>query len=216
MVANETNVLESGILSIKDFNPSYKAMDGSYEQKSFQKIKVVKNSKPSLEATIKTLPSDVAVYSYSLDEDTYIPVKVKEENTSLLEEEAPLVKTDEPVKNEVVKEVTVVKTTPKVVKVAPQPVVVKKADVVKKTEVVKTPEVVKSKNFDFIVGSFATDESANVLIDKLKSAGLKAYLITDDSGKHRVSAGSASTAEEIKAIADKSKASGVDGWILKK
>lgn len=212
----KTNVLESGILSIKDFNPSYKAMDGSYEQKSFQKIKVVKNSKPSLEATIKTLPSDVAVYSYGLDEDTYIPVKVKDENTSLLEEEEPVVKTDEPVKKEVVKEVTIVKATPKVVKVAPQPVVVKKADVVKKTEVVKTPEVVKSKNFDFIVGSFATDESANVLIDKLKSAGLKAYLITDGSGKHRVSAGSASTAEEIKAIADKSKASGVDGWILKK
>ena len=212
----KTNVLESGILSIKDFNPSYKAMDGSYEQKSFQKIKVVKNSKPALEETIKALPSDVSVYSYSLDEDTYIPVKIKEENPSLLEEEAPVVKTDEPIKKEVVKEEVVLKTTPKVVKVSTQPVVVKKADVVKKTEVVKTPEVVKSKNFDFIVGSFATDESANVLIDKLKSAGFKAYLITDDSGKHRVSAGSASTAEEIKTIADKSKASGVDGWVLKK
>ena len=211
----KTNVLESGILSIKDFNPSYKAMDGSYEQKSFQKIKVVKNSKPSLDETIKTFTSDVDVYSYSLDEDTYIPVKVKEENTSLLEE-SHIVKTDEPVKKEEVKEEVVVKTTPKVVKVIPQSVAVKKADVVKKMEVVKTPEVVKSKNFDFIVGSFATDESANVLIDKLKSTGLKAYLITDDSGKHRVSAGSASTAEEIKAIADKSKASGVDGWVLKK
>ena len=83
-------------------------------------------------------------------------------------------------------------------------------------KIVKTAEVVKSKNFDFIVGSFATDESANVLIDKLKSTGFKAYLITDDSGKHRVSAGSASTDEEIKTIADKSKASGVDGWVLKK
>ena len=188
----KTNVLESGLLSIKDFNPSYKAIEGSYIKSDFAKIKVVKNSQPTLEESIKSLPSDVDTYSYAFDEDTYIPVRISDTKTKVETEEK-------------VESVEETKTTI-------QPSIKKTEKVVSEKAVVET----KSKNFDFIVGSFATDESATILVEQLKANGLKAYIITDNSDKHRVSAGSASTIEEIKAIADKSKANGVEGWILRK
>jgi cell division septation protein DedD len=207
----KTNVLESGLLSIKDFNPSYKAVEGSYTKNDFDKIKVVKNSQPSLEESIKSLPSDVDTYSYAFDEDTYIPVRISNTKTKVEIEEKvkPILET---VKQTEVKKEISKPNIQKEAKISIQPTIKKTEKVVSEKTVVET----KSNNFDFIVGSFATDESASILVNQLKSNGLKAYLITDNSGKHRVSAGSASTIEEIKSIAEKSKANGVEGWILRK
>ena len=209
----KTNVLESGLLSIKDFNPSYKAIEGSYIKSDFAKIKVVKNSQPTLEESIKTLPSDVATYSYAFDEDTYIPVKISDNKAKVETEEKIETETIENAvfKSEVKKEIS-------------KPIISKESKTVIQPSIKKTEKVVaektvaetKSKNFDFIVGSFATDVSASLLVEQLKANGLKAYLITDNSGKHRVSAGSASTIEEIKSIAEKAKTNGVEGWILRK
>ena len=209
----KTNVLESGLLSIKDFNPSYKAIEGSYQKGEFFKIKFVKNSQPTLEESIKSLPSEVTTYSYAFDEDTYIPVKISDSKSN--------VETEEKIEKETIENVV---TTSEVKKEISKPIVQKETKTaiepsIKKIEKVvalKTEVDTKSKKFDFIVGSFATDESASVLIEQLKANGLKAYLITDNSGKHRVSAGSASTIEEIKSIADKAKTNGVEGWILRK
>jgi cell division septation protein DedD len=203
----KTNVLESGMLSIKDFNPGYKAIEGSYIKSDFAKIKVVKNSQPSLEESIKSLPSDVDTYSYAFDEDTYIPVKISDSKTKVeTKEKAESVK-------ETVKQIEVSKPiVQKETKTTIQPSIKKIEKVVAEKTVLET----KLKNFDFIVGSFATDASATVLVNQLKANGLKAYLISDNSGKHRVSAGSASTIEEIKSIAEKVKTNGVEGWILRK
>lgn len=213
----KTNVLESGLLSINDFNPSYKATEGKYEKHSLFKVKEVKLSQPTLENVVKKLPSDVTVYSYELDDDTYIPVRlsdkkivsekeVTKESATSLEENKKLDQVKIPVKN-ISQPISKLDT-----KISSQP-----TD--KKTEKIITPKVVsisKNKNFDFIVGSFATADNATLLVDKLKNAGLKAYLITDTSGKFRVSAGSAVSVEEIKVIAEKAKVNGVEGWILKK
>ena len=209
----KTNVLESGLLSIKDFNPGYKAIEGSYIKSDFAKIKVVKNSQPTLEESIKTLPSDVDTYSYAFDEDTYIPVKISDSKSKVETEEKIEIETIENtvIKSEVKKEISK-PIVQKETKTTIQPSIKKTEKVVSEKTVVET----KSKNFDLIVGSFATDESASVLVDQLKANGLKAYLITDNSGKHRVSAGSASTIEEIETIAKKAKLNGVEGWILRK
>ncbi len=70
----KTDVLESGVLKLSDFNPFQQEQKGSY--KADKTSYVVNHS--SKKAQLKDLPEDVSVYSYELDEDTYIPVKVKD------------------------------------------------------------------------------------------------------------------------------------------
>ncbi len=70
-----TNVLESGMLSIKDFNPFYKSQEGTYEKEELDKLEK-RETYTSLEESVANLPSDVTVYSYQYDEDLYIPVRL--------------------------------------------------------------------------------------------------------------------------------------------
>jgi hypothetical protein len=70
-----TNVLESGMLSIKDFNPFYKSQEGTYEKEELDKLEK-REAYTSLEESVANLPSDVTVYSYQYDEDLYIPVRL--------------------------------------------------------------------------------------------------------------------------------------------
>lgn len=71
----KTDVLESGMLSIKDFNPFYKTEMGGYKKNNL--IKPEKSeSYTTLEENIAQLPQDVTVYSYEYDEDLYIPIRI--------------------------------------------------------------------------------------------------------------------------------------------
>ncbi len=185
-----SNVLESGVLSVKDFDLSYKSTDGEYlpgevkldrfEEKSFQPIQEV----------VKSLPSDVYVYSYAFDEDTYISVKVKEEVVPTIEVEEAL-------------------ETPEVI--------VEKQELIEPKVVVKAPVVkaLETAKLNFVVGSFSTKENAETLIEKMNAEGFKAYVMSERNGSFRVSAGKAKTEEEIRRIAKKAKLKGFDGWILR-
>ena len=185
-----SNVLESGVLSVKDFDLSYKSTDGEYlpgevkldrfEEKSFQPIQEV----------VKSLPSDVYVYSYAFDEDTYISVKVKEEVVPTIEVEEAL-------------------ETPEVI--------VEKQEWIEPKVVVKAPVVkaIETAKLNFVVGSFSTKENAETLIEKMNAEGFKAYVMSERNGSFRVSAGKAKTEEEIRRIAKKAKLKGFDGWILR-
>ena len=185
-----SNVLESGVLSVKDFDLSYKSTDGEYlpgevkldrfEEKSFQPIQEV----------VKSLPSDVYVYSYAFDEDTYISVKVKEEVVPTIEVEEAL-------------------ETPEVI--------VEKQELIEPKVVVKAPVVkaIETAKLNFVVGSFSTKENAETLIEKMNAEGFKAYVMSERNCSFRVSAGKAKTEEEIRRIAKKAKLKGFDGWILR-
>ena len=185
-----SNVLESGVLSVKDFDLSYKSTDGEYlpgevkldrfEEKSFQPIQEV----------VKSLPSDVYVYSYAFDEDTYISVKVKEEVVPTIEVEEAL-------------------ETPEVI--------VEKQEWIEPKVVVKAPVVkaIETAKLNFVVGSFSTKENAETLIEKMNAEGFKAYVMSERNCSFRVSAGKAKTEEEIRRIAKKAKLKGFDGWILR-
>jgi len=185
-----SNVLESGVLSVKDFDLSYKSTDGEYlpgevkldrfEEKSFQPIQEV----------VKSLPSDVYVYSYAFDEDTYISVKVKEEVVPTIEVEEAL-------------------ETPEVI--------VEKQELIEPKVVVKAPVVkaIETAKLNFVVGSFSTKENAETLIEKMNAEGFKAYVMSERNGSFRVSAGKAKTEEEIRRIAKKAELKGFDGWILR-
>jgi nucleoid DNA-binding protein len=69
----KTDVLESGVVSLSDFNPFHSAKKGTYTlpetNYSFQK----RAGKHQLQ----NLPKNVETFSYEMDEDTYIPVSLK-------------------------------------------------------------------------------------------------------------------------------------------
>lgn len=69
----KTDVLESGIISLNDFNPFYEQQKGNYrpaeEIYSF-------NRKP-VRQQLEKLPKGVKTFSYELDADTYVPVSLE-------------------------------------------------------------------------------------------------------------------------------------------
>ncbi len=145
----KTNVLESGVLSIRDFNTFYKAEEGSYIKSNFIHSKLEKDIDKSLEEQTKVLPSDVFVYSYSFDGEP-IHVRLKE-NTTGQPEYSPEI-TESPIVD-----------------------VSQKIEVVNRPKIA----VSKSGSFHFIVGSFSNEENAKAVIDELKSKGFEAYLVED-------------------------------------
>lgn len=76
----KTDVLESGILSIKDFNPFYKSAEGTYAKNDLVGELTEKSSETSLKERLNELPNDVDVYSYKVDDANYIPVAIENEN----------------------------------------------------------------------------------------------------------------------------------------
>lgn len=74
----KTDVLESGMISFKDFNPFYTSETGAYKKiNSVQPVK--KESYKTLEESISQLPEDVTIFSYEYDEDLYIPIRITRE-----------------------------------------------------------------------------------------------------------------------------------------
>ncbi len=185
-----SNVLESGVLSVKDFDLSYKSTDGEYLPGEVKLDRIEEKSFQPIQEVVKSLPSDVYVYSYAFDEDTYISVKVKEEVVTTIEVEEAL-------------------ETPEVI--------VEKQEWIEPKVVVKAPVVkaIETAKLNFVVGSFSTKENAETLIEKMNAEGFKAYVMSEINGSFRVSAGKAKTEEEIRRIAKKAKLKGFDGWILR-
>jgi len=205
-----SNVLESGIISFRDFNLKYKSTDGLYIP-SEQKVEPLKFKKrASIESSIKNLPNDVYVYAYPFDEETYIAVKLKDGKSEevSVQPEVTVSKTEEVVVKEEVKVLPKVEPAkPKVE--APKPKVVEAKQPAK---VVAQPASVA--RFQFVVGSFSTKENAQVLVDEMNAKGFKA-LVLPNGNSFRVSAGKASSETEIRNIATKAKENGYNGWILR-
>lgn len=74
----KTDVLESGMISIKDFNPFYHSEMGSYKKSSMDKITPAEKY-ITLEESIEQLPEDVTIFSYQYDDDLYIPIRIPKE-----------------------------------------------------------------------------------------------------------------------------------------
>ncbi|MFK7784872.1 MAG: SPOR domain-containing protein [Crocinitomicaceae bacterium] len=75
-----TDVLESGMISIKDFNPFYQSAEGKYDKADYpEDITFKKNTEPTLQEQIDgidEIPNNVIPYRFT--EDTYIHVKLDE------------------------------------------------------------------------------------------------------------------------------------------
>ena len=75
----QTNVLESGMISVKDFNPFYNSEEGNYTKLELQNSDK-SNEFKTLDESIADLPEDVAVFSYQYNEDLYIPIRIPRNN----------------------------------------------------------------------------------------------------------------------------------------
>lgn len=90
----KTDVLESGMISFKDFNPFYKSGKAVYSQKEWD-VTGFPEAEQTLEEMLADLPEDVSVYSYPFADDLYIPLRVRE-NTS----EEPKVEVSAPISSD--------------------------------------------------------------------------------------------------------------------
>ncbi len=91
-----TDVLESGMLSIKDFNPFYTTAEGVYGQSSFTRdIVFEKSTEPTLQEQIDGLEVPSNVITYRFTEDAYVFVKLDTPQSELTSMEIPVVEKQE-------------------------------------------------------------------------------------------------------------------------
>jgi hypothetical protein len=93
----KTDVLESGVISMHDFNPFKQKVQEHFTFPS--SIKTEENTeikREELASKINELSSDAAAYSYKFDEDLFVPVKVNS-NATFDKEERPTISVEEPV-----------------------------------------------------------------------------------------------------------------------
>jgi hypothetical protein len=74
-----TDVLESGVISIKDFNPFYKTSEGNYTKSTFVEDVVFEMSTDkTFDQEIEEIETDVNVAKLAFTDDTYIIVDISE------------------------------------------------------------------------------------------------------------------------------------------
>lgn len=82
----KTDVLESGVFSLNDFNPFYSAEKGSYETPEISPV-VEEAEVTSLEDQIEALPETTDTYSYKVSSEKYLVVDLPSNETEVVNNE---------------------------------------------------------------------------------------------------------------------------------
>jgi cell division protein FtsN len=202
----KTDVLESGIIFSSDFNPFNKSEKAVYQvqplQVKFEKIPEEK----SIDQQIAELPTEVTTFSYEFAEDVYIPVKLNRKKVEVKAESIEEIKVELP-------EVVEVKTPEKVTKTVLEKV--KTTKLVAKASTLPTNTNSNHAKFKLVVGSFASEENASVLVNELKDKGFDAFSI-NEGAKVRVCATSTNSSNEATNLLDTLAKMKYDAWVLSK
>lgn len=191
-IPTKTTVLESGMVSIHDFNPFEKTKPAQYKQVD-QQIRIDKiDQEKTLEDQINELPSDTYSYSYEFDESLYIPIKLKEKpaNTGYL-----------PTNAQEVQQPLAVQTTP-------DPITTTHNNSIQMAGV-------KSGLKYAIVGCFSEITNAKIYVETLKKEGFDAQFLDVKNGLYRISIDSSTSADSLQQTIQKALAKGYNTWILK-
>lgn len=210
----KTTVLESGVLSSKDFNPYYHAGEGVYQKKGFTFSLKKEKEDLTIDEAIATLSSKPSVYYYRYAENLYIPVSLEEEGK-------PSVESPKGSAIQMTETVVINKLPSK-----PAAIPVKKEETapIKKMEApakkvemaaINTPIPTTKAKMEYIVGCFSNEANANDLVKELRQKGLNGHVLPASNGLYRVSSGGSNVIEKMDAIIGKSKDMGYDGWLLK-
>lgn len=186
----KTKVLESGVLSFRDFNPFYTNQSGTYVYQELDLTYPKETKEYDINQILNSLPEEVEVFSYPLTSTLYVPVKIREHKKMIV---------PTPVKKEPIKEKEVVKQ--------------KAVEPIRKTNVTTTSK--KTAKSHLIVGCFSSEINANKLIEELKAKGFNAYKVDVNKGLHRVSACNSDSDSILSNAKDKLKPLGISGWILR-
>lgn len=164
----KTDLLESGVISLSDFNPFHSGKPGTYTAPEEGYHFSERPAKKQLE----NLPKNVETFSYEMDEDTYVPVSLTKKKTA--------VKAEKPEE----------KAAPVEVKETPKPVQAVKSPAV-------TPAVSSgTSGAQIIVGSYSNTQNAQELVQLLASNGITGKIMEKD-GKIRVTAGNAAQFKQL-------------------
>lgn len=189
-IPTKTNALESGMISIHDFNP-FNAVKPAIYQQIENNIKGENlDEEKSLEDQINELPSDTYSYSYEFDETLFIPIKLKPSNSVSIPAVIP-----------VVQPIPVVKNTEK-------PVVINTDNTIQFSGV-------KSGVKYAVVGCFSEISNAKSYVETLKNEGFNAQFLDVKNGLYRISIDSSTTADSLQPTIQKAQAKGYNTWILK-
>lgn len=190
-IPTKTTVLESGMVSIHDFNPFEKTKPAQYKQVD-QQIRIDKiDQEKTLEDQINELPSDTYAYSYEFDESLYIPIKLKEKpSTEFLSKQTPAVQ------------------QPLVVQHSPEPIIITQNNSIQFAGV-------KSGLKYAIVGCFSEITNAKTYVETLKKEGFDAQFLDVKNGLYRISIDSSTSADSLQQTIQKALAKGYNTWILK-
>lgn len=90
-----TDVLESGMLSIQDFNPFHAPATSTYEKREIELPEAQTQDQQSLEEQIENLDGDVQVYTYSFTEQLNIPVDLNRSGSNVQQVDAHQAQTDQ-------------------------------------------------------------------------------------------------------------------------
>jgi cell division septation protein DedD len=182
----KTKVLESGILSFQDFNPFHISQDGLYNKETLD-LRINQNiGESELDQILRSLPKDVEVFSYPVDSDLYVPVKIREHTTPKITVNTPIV--------------------------IPKPLPTPDKSSASSTNLVN---IYASKSGHLIVGCFSTEQNAKKLITQLKQKGFNAYIVDVKNGLHRVSACKSTSDSVLISAKEKLSPLQISGWILR-
>lgn len=152
----KTNVMESGMFSVKDFNPFFKNKPAQYQEKELTPVQMNADSETSSEVRA----------NYEFIPGVVFPIKQDAPSETI--ESAPSI-----------------------------------------------PLQGKQASKQFIVGCFGSEENVELMLSKLRSTGLDAYVYDTSNGLKRVSAGGSELESEMQEIRQKVAAIGVRGWIFR-
>jgi cell division septation protein DedD len=87
----KTDVLESGMVSLSDFNPFHKRAEGTYKPvKQSSSVATDNKEGKSLSEKVAEIPEDIKVYTYEFSGDTYIKVALPEQPAAESISETPV------------------------------------------------------------------------------------------------------------------------------
>ena len=82
----KTDVLQSGLVSMQDFNPFHTKAVAVYKLESVSTdFRTPESTINSFENTVADLPADISVYTYKYDDALFIPVRINDDVTTTTE-----------------------------------------------------------------------------------------------------------------------------------
>lgn len=90
----KTDVLESGMISLNDFNPFKHQVASIYVPAQIEEITVAPKKEASLKDRVEEITTDVDVYTFKFDENFFVPVDIRKQAAALVVHEEKLVNSE--------------------------------------------------------------------------------------------------------------------------